>query len=393
MYDVVVVGARCAGAATAMLLARAGYKVLLLERAKFPRDTLSTHYIHQPGVDRLEAWGVLDAVQDSGCPPITHAVSVVDGERIQGWAAPTGTGSNVAYAPRRHVLDTLLAEAAARSGADFRESCSVTELLVTDDRVTGVRYQAAGGASTVASARLVIGADGMSSTVARLVNAEEYAVNPKITCAYYSYWEDVPAGFEFYHSSQGAVGAIPTHDKLTMVAAYFPQSEFARVRADPMAGYLDALRAVPEFYEQVEGRQPVERLRGTGNQLNYFRTATGPGWALVGDAGHHQDSVSARGITNAFRQAELLANCLVDNGEDFDTGLRRFASERDDMLRPGYEGTLTQAGNLIMPPGSAEFARIVRSSPELTTLFFGTVAGVTTLEEFFSHEGLASLMG
>jgi flavin-dependent dehydrogenase len=374
-----------------MLLARAGYEVLLLDRVKFPRDTLSTHYIHQPGVDRLEEWGLLDAVKDSGCPPITHAVSVVEGERIQGWAAPTGTGPNVAYAPRRYVLDTILAEAAVRSGADFRDGCSVAELLVTDDRVTGVRYQASGGAATVAPARVVIGADGMSSTVARLVNATKYSVHPRITCAYYTYWEDVPAGFEFYHSPQGAVGAIPTHEKLTMVATYFPQSEFARVRADPMAGYLDALHAVPELYEHVKGRQPVERLRGTGNQLNFFRTATGPGWALVGDAGHHQDSVSARGITNAFVQADLLARCLLDNGADLDAGLRRFASERDDMLRPSYEGTLTQAGNLIMPPGSAEFARIVRNSPELTTLFFGTIAGVTTLEEFFSHEGLASL--
>lgn len=389
MYDVVVVGARCAGAATAMLLARAGYKVLLLDRINFPQDTLSTHYIHQPGVDRLEEWGLLDKVKDSGCPPITHAVSVMEGERIQGWA-PDGVGLNVAYAPRRYVLDTILAEAAARSGADFRDGCSVVELLVTDERVTGVRYRTRGGAAVVAPARVVIGADGMRSTVARLANATEYAVHPRMTCAYYTYWEDVSAGFELYGSPLGTAGAVPTHENRTMVAAYFPQSEFARLRADPVAGYLDALRAVPELYERLEGRQPVERLRGTGNQLNFFRSATGPGWVLVGDAGHHQDSISARGITNAFAQADLLARCLLDNGEDFDAGLRQFASERDSMLRPSYEATLKTA-HLSLPPRAAEFARTVRDSPELTKLYFGMFAGVVTPKKFFSHRALAWL--
>ncbi len=371
-----------------MLLARAGYEVLLLDRVTFPRDTLSTHYIHQPGVNRLENWGLLDAIKDSGCPPISHGVSVVEGEKIQGWA-PAGAGPG--YAPRRYVLDTILAEAAVRSGADFREGCSVAELLFTDERVTGVRYQAPDRSAVVQPARVVIGADGMNSTVARLVKAAKYSVHPRVSCVYYTYWDDLPTGIEVHHCPQGLVSALATHDNRTMVAAYFPQSEFARLRPDPMAGYLDALRAVPELYEQVEGRQPAERLRGTGNQLNFFRTATGPGWALVGDAGHHQDSVSARGITNAFGQADLLADCLIDNGEDFDAGLRRFAGERDDLLRPSYESTLTQAANLTMPAGAAEFARLVRNSPELTTLFFGVIAGVTTQEEFFGHEGLASL--
>src|SRR5947209_5408706 len=162
MYDVVVVGARCAGAPTAMLLARAGYRVLLLEKARFPRDTMSTNLIHPLGVVRLARWNLSGAVEASGCPPIVDGLSVVAGICVRGWG-PTVHGIRAAYAPRRHILDTILAEAAASAGAEFRDGCAVEELLVDDGRVVGVRYGSPGQRAVSAKARLVIGADGVRS--------------------------------------------------------------------------------------------------------------------------------------------------------------------------------------------------------------------------------------
>ena len=381
MYDVIVVGARCAGASTAMSLARAGLRVLLLDRATFPRDTLSTHYIHQPGVIRLDRWGLLDAVRASGCPAITSGVNGIGTERIRGWA-PTTNGIGAAYAPRRQVLDMILTEAAVRSGADFRDGCAMEDLLWSGERVSGVSCRTPDGARARESARLVVGADGMRSAVARLTGATEYSLHPRMTCVYYTYWADVPACFEIYHDAGRAVGAVPTHDNLTMVSAYFSQSEFAQVRRDPLGAYLAAVRTTaPELYERLAGRRPAECLRGTGDQRNFFRTATGPGWALVGDAGHHRDSITAQGITNAFQQAELLTESLLTDADDFDAGLRQFADRRDDALMPSYQATLRLA-QLRSNSSADELVRAMERSPELASRYFGLVAGVVTPEDF-----------
>ncbi|WP_433254700.1 NAD(P)/FAD-dependent oxidoreductase [Streptosporangium sp. CA-135522] len=397
MYDVIVVGARCAGAPTAMLLARSGYRVLLLERATFPRDTLSTHYIHQPGVARLASWGLLDAVAASGCPPLDQAVYEVADVRLTGCSVAV-EGQRAAYAPRRHVLDRILADGAVASGAELREGCSVVGLLRDDDgRVCGVRCRSSLGGEFEERARLVVGADGMRSAVARLAGAAPVIEDPRLTCVYYTYWTDVPATFELYEAPGRWVGAAPTNDGATCVAAYFPQGEFETVKADVEKAYLENIRATaPDMYERLRSGRRAERMYGTGDQQNFFRQAHGPGWVLVGDAGHHKDSITARGITDAFFQAELLAGLVVQVGADLHDeaaltrALHRYGRERDRQLAEIYENTLIVA-RLEVQEQSLAMLRAIASDPETVQRYFSTVAGACSIRELYTEELLSRL--
>ncbi|WP_214410577.1 NAD(P)/FAD-dependent oxidoreductase [Sphaerisporangium fuscum] len=395
MYDVIVVGARCAGAPTAMLLARAGHRVLLLERATFPRDTLSTHYIHQPGVARLARWGLLDAVAASGCPPLRETVYEVGDVRLVGSSAAVD-GHEEAYAPRRHVLDAILAEGAAASGVEVRHGCTVTGLLRDgSDRVCGVRFRGERGREFEERAALVVGADGMRSAVARLAGAETVVSDPLLTCVYYTYWGDVPSVFELYEAPGRWVGAAPTNDGATCVAAYFPQSEFDAVRADVEGAYLENIRrTAPSMYERLRSGRRLERMYGTGDQQNFFRRAYGPGWALVGDAGHHKDSITARGITDAFLQAELIVSRLegVDPADRtaVDAALRGYGEDRDRELAEIYEATLIVA-RLNVQPERLAMLRAVASDPGDVERYFSTVAGACTIRDLYTPDLLARL--
>jgi 2-polyprenyl-6-methoxyphenol hydroxylase-like FAD-dependent oxidoreductase len=345
-YDAIVVGARCAGAPTAMLLARAGYRVLLLDRARFPRDTLSTLYIHQPGTALLDRWGLLDRVAATGCPPITSAMHRMGRVTVEGTPTPVH-GVRTAYAPRRYLLDALLAGAAVDAGAEFREDCRVTGVVVEDGRAAGVRWRTAAGSGTD-RADLVVGADGMRSVVADAVRAEVVREHPPLSCVYYGYWEGVPVTrFEAYAVRGRWVGCLPTNDGRTLIAVYFPQSEYPAVRGDLAAAYLDGLAdAAPGLRERALAGTRVGPLRGSGTQRNFFRRAAGPGWALVGDAGHHKDSITADGITAAFQQAALLAARLGADLPDparRQAALERYAADRDRVLAARYSDTLALA--------------------------------------------------
>src|SRR5215211_876593 len=229
MYDAIVVGARCAGSPTAMLLARKGYRVLLLDRAGFPSDTLSTHYIHQPGVASLKRWGLLDDVIATGCPPVRHQIFDVGPFALVG-APPPADGVADGYGPRRHVLDEILVRAAADAGAELREHFTVDELVMDGERVIGVRGRTRGGRTVAESARIVVGADGMRSFVARSVGAEMYNVKPKRTCAYYSYWDGVEVeNAELYPRPDRMIITAPTNDGQAIVIVYWPLAEFHAV--------------------------------------------------------------------------------------------------------------------------------------------------------------------
>jgi flavin-dependent dehydrogenase len=395
MFDAIVVGARCAGSPTAMLLARAGHRVLLLDRTTFPSDTLSTHVIHQPGVAALARWDLLGTLRASGCPPLDRARYEVADIHLDGCARGVA-GQRAAYSPRRHILDTILAEAATAAGAELCEGCRVTRLLYDGTgRVTGVEASH-GRRRFTARARLVIGADGMRSTVARLARAPYTVQDPKLTCAYYSYWADVPAALELYERTGGWVAAVPTHHNATLVLTYFPQSRFQEVRADVARAHLDQVRTIaPALYDRLRGKEQIERLRGTGDQQNFFRQASGPGWALVGDAGHHKDSITARGISDAFLQAESLTQ-RVNNHLDgdpalLDQALRQYTQDRDIALMPGYESTLTVAR--LAPPHEQRLAllRAVRTDPELTAIYFDMVAGIGTTSALYTPKLLELL--
>jgi 2-polyprenyl-6-methoxyphenol hydroxylase-like FAD-dependent oxidoreductase len=393
-YDVVVVGARCAGAPTAMLFARRGYRVLLVDRAAMPGDTLSTLYIQQPGVARLARWGVLDAVRASGCPPLDHVVYELGEVRVEGCCSGVD-GIREAYAPRRYVLDGILAAAAVAAGAELRRGHDLVDLVVAGDgRVTGVRLRTADGREVVEGATLVVGADGMRSTVAHLAAAPKLVEHPRLTCAYYTLWKGPSTCFELSEGPTGWVSAVPTNDGAVLVAAYHPQSRFDEVRRDARRAYLEAVRVnAPALWAQIRDAEQVERLYGTGDQQNFFRQAHGDGWVLVGDAGHHKDSLTARGISDAFLQADLLVDALGDALPDPPAragALAAFAARRDALLTENYRATLMVASTEARAERGA-LLRTVASSPEWTQRYFDAVAGVVPLTALYTPDLLAAM--
>ncbi|MDB1086992.1 NAD(P)/FAD-dependent oxidoreductase [Streptomyces sp. ACA25] len=392
MYDVIVIGARCAGSPTAMLFARQGYRVLLLEKARFPQDTLSSHYIHQPGVALLHQWGLLDKLRDAGCRPISHQSYEALGVRLDGFSLPVD-GQRTTYAPRRYVLDPILADGAVAAGVEFRDSCAVTDLMFEDDRVVGVRYTTAGGAQATDRARLVVGADGMRSLVARKVGAQNVIEHPRMTCTYYSYWSGVPAHFELYERPGRWIGVIPTNDDLTLLMAYFPQDEFSGVRTAVEPGYLDAFRTTaPQLYERMQAGERVEQLYGTGHQENYFRKAFGPGWALVGDAVNHKDSITARGISDAFIQARTLTEHIGAQLHDdaaLDAALECYEDDLEENHFSFYQAALNVAE--LKPEGRTDLLQKLVGNQELIDRYFSTLSGACSIDDFYNAELLTLL--
>ncbi|OZM73048.1 FAD-dependent oxidoreductase [Amycolatopsis antarctica] len=369
MFDVVVVGARCGGAPAAMLLARAGHRVLLLDRSRALGDTLSTLYIQPAGVRLLDQWGLLGELAATGCPPITHRTFGI-GEVTLAGAAET------AYAPRRRILDQALAGAAVGAGAEFRPGWAVRDVLRDGDRVTGVRCRTPDGDRDV-RARLVVGADGVRSRVARATGARTQVEHPVLTCAYYTYWSGVPAQFETYSGPGRAVGCFPTHADQTLVVTYFPHEAFARVREDPMEAYLANVRATaPDLFRRMCAGRQRDRLYGTGWQPNYLRRAAGPGWALVGDAGHHKDSITAQGITDAFHQARILAGCVgrdVSDEDGLDAALDGYAAARDALAERNFPTTLHLAS--LEVPEDLDRLRALAADPAATAQVLAAFGG------------------
>ncbi|MCQ4208841.1 NAD(P)/FAD-dependent oxidoreductase [Streptomyces longispororuber] len=392
MYDVIVIGARCAGSPTAMLFARQGYRVLLLEKARFPQDTLSSHYIHQQGVALLNRWGLLDRLREAGCRPIDHQSYEAPGVRVDGFSLPID-GLRTTYAPRRYVLDPILADGAVAAGVEFREGCAVNDLVFEGDRVVGVRYTTPGGAEATDRAHLVVGADGMRSLVARKAGAPNVIEHARLTCTYYSYWAGVPAHFELYERPGRWIGVLPTNDDLTLLMAYFPQEDFGQVRKDVEPAYLDAFRTTaPELYERMQAGERVEQLYGTGHQENYFRKAYGPGWALVGDAVNHKDSITARGITEAFVQAQSLTDHIGDRLHDdaaLKAALRRYENDLGGEALNHYQGALNVAE--LKPEGRAEMLQKLVGHQELIDRYFSTLSGACSIDDFYNDELLTLL--
>lgn len=395
MFDAIIVGARCAGSPTAMLLAQRGYRVLLVDRSTFPSDVISTHYIHQPGIERLQRWGLLDAVRASGCPALRRYTFDLGDFALVGAPPPAGDVHD-GYAPRRRVLDTILVDAAARAGAEVREAFTVTELRTDGDRVVGIRGHARGGGRTVVErARMVIGADGLHSLVAARVEAQTYRERPSLTCNYYSYWSGVPSGVALCSRPHRVIFSLPTNDGLTLLAVQWPRREFHEFRRDIEGNFLTTLDLVPSIGELARAGRREERFVGTAEVPNLFRRPYGDGWALVGDAGYHKDPQTGQGITDAFRDAELLSGAIHSgwSGErPLPDALAAYERERNHAVTALYDFTCQLA---TLDPPSAELQRLfqaLQGNQRQIDRFWGTLAGTVPLPEFFSPENVTSIL-
>ncbi|HUP99372.1 MAG TPA: NAD(P)/FAD-dependent oxidoreductase [Aeromicrobium sp.] len=392
-YDVIVIGARCAGSPTAMLLARKGYKVLVVDRATFPSDTVSTHLVHPLGVSAMERWGLLDRMLATDCPPIDTYAFDFGPVVISG--APGTDEAPVAYAPRRTVLDKLLVDAASEAGAEVRENFTVEEVLVDVGRVTGIRGHGKGGASVTERAGVVVGADGRYSLVARAVEAEQYNEKAPILQAYYSYWSGLPMNgrFETYVRPHRGFAAWPTNDDLTLIVGGWPVAEADANKSDVEGNFVKSIEMAPAFAERFAAANREVRFAGTAVE-NFFRKPFGPGWALVGDAGYNKDFITAQGIQDAFRDAEMCASALDESFSgvrDFDDAMGDYQSTRDQHVLPMYEFTAELASLEPPPPEMQQLLGAVHGNQQAMDGFARVAAGVTSPAEFFSEENVGQI--
>lgn len=346
MYDAIVVGARCAGSPTAMLLARAGLRVLLLDRSTFPSDIMSTHFLHPWGLAYLKTWGLLDRLLATDAP--TWKANTLDLE-VARVTAPIEPDDDIDFAtcPRRTLLDKILVDAAVEAGAELRDGFSVQELIIEDGRVVGLRGRSADGGTVAERARIVIGADGLRSLVARTVQPQIYNAVPGFNCGYYSYFSGLGLNNTTLVMREGrAIFFFPTNHNLTCVAMEWPRAEFESFRLDIEGNFMKTLDLVPDYAERVHAGHREERFVGAADLPNQFLKPFGPGWALVGDAGYYKDPVTGTGISDAWRDAALLSSAIVTGlggSTPLDETLTGYEQQRNQMSAPHYQRTLFMA--------------------------------------------------
>jgi flavin-dependent dehydrogenase len=331
-YDVVVAGARCAGASTALLLARAGLRVLVADRGEAGADALSTHALMRGGVLQLRRWGLLPAVA-AAAPAIRSATFHYGDEQVAVAVKPRD-GVDALYAPRRTALDPLLVDAARRAGAQVEHGLAALD-LVRDraGRVAGAVLAGADGARTPVAARLVVGADGLRSRIAALAGAATDHAGRHATAVIYGHWSGLEVeGYHWHYRPGVSVGAIPTGGGRTCVFVALPSRRFAEeLPRGVEATYRGALAAAaPGLARAMGGARLEAKLRPFAGVPGSLRRAWGPGWALVGDAGCFRDPITAHGITDALRDAELLAGAIV---RGTDAALAGYQAARDPFAR------------------------------------------------------------
>ena len=396
MYDAIVIGARCAGSPTAMLLARRGFKVLLVDKATFPSDTISTHILWPHGAELLGRWGLLSSLAATGAPPICRPMTFDVGPFALRGTIPDANDGRGGFCPRRTVLDHLLLNAAVEAGVDVREGFSVDELLMTDGAVVGVRGRERDGRPIEERARVVIGADGVNSFVARSVRAPEYDLRPVAVCAYYSYFTGVTQeDIELYVRDHYAFGGAPTNDGLHLVMVNWPASDFPRVRADVEGHVWQALEGSPDFAARVRGGRREERWYGAAGVPGYFRKPYGKGWALVGDAGYCRDPITAQGISDAFIDAESITGALslaLSGDGTFEERLAAHETARNERVRPMYEFTTQLAALEPPPPPMQALFGALRGNQDATNAFLSAITGAIPLTDFMSNENIGRIM-
>ncbi len=351
-YDALVVGARCAGAAAAMLMARRGMRVLVVDRGGYGTDTLSTHALMRAGVMLLARWGMLPRLIEAGTPPIRRTTFHYGAEAIAVALRP-GEGVDALYAPRRTLLDSTLVDGAREVGAEIRHHHTVTGLLRDGGgRVGGAVMVDGTGREYAVAADLVVGADGAGSTVARLVEARVNEPARHAAAVVYAYIPGLADTGTHWHYAPGAsAGRIPTNAGRHCVFASVPPDRFEEaLRGNRLLALRRIVAAVsPALAGELAGIAPDGPPMVFAGRRGFLRQAAGPGWALIGDAGCFKDPITAHGITDALRDASLLADAAAEGS---DAAFARFAARRDDLLLPlfrvtdeiaGYGWTLEQA--------------------------------------------------
>jgi flavin-dependent dehydrogenase len=397
MYDVIVVGARVSGSPVAMRLAQAGHRVLVVDRAAFPSDVVSTHYIHQAGLSKLQDWGLLDEVVAAGTPAIRRMNFRFTGIDLIGFADPID-GIDAVYCPRRTVLDEILVNAARRAGAEVIEQFTVTDLVFGDDgAVCGVRGRQGDGPEREFRSTIVIGADGTHSQVARKVGAQTYNVRPASGFIYYSYYSGLE-DWGLHHKTgfnERWFGTWPTNGGLNMVATIASKAQLKTFRADPEAQFAATIDDVePEmgrqFRELAKREEPLRPMRYPDN---YYRQPWGPGWALVGDAGYHKDPFTGWGITDAFLHGDMLADRVNEglSGErPMAEALADYHKHRDEESAGVYDFT-TMMAELHLPPFFETVLGAIGKSQHWTDKMLGLIAGGVPDYEIFAPEPLEQI--
>ena len=336
-FDVVIVGARCAGSPLATFLKRAGLSVCVVDQAEFPSDTLSTHMFQLSGIEVLQKLGVLHAVLSEGAPPITDCYMKFEDVDLSG---PPRLRPNDVPVPmlcvRRISLDVHLVEMAKTTGVDMRLHHRVTGLFERNGRVRGVRVVDRRGKSSILEADLVVGADGRLSTIARLTGARRYHVVPSERLSAWAYFRGVPrepvTRVFYYRRDDDFVVAAPADNDL-FLAIICPSIEYwDDYRADSERWFHDTISRCEPVADLLSGAERVTKFRGLTRFEGFFREATGPGWVLVGDSGHFKDPTPGQGISDALRQVDKLADAIIrglGNPARLDSELRKWGRWRD----------------------------------------------------------------
>jgi flavin-dependent dehydrogenase len=337
-YDVIVVGARVAGAATAMLLAQRGLRVMLLERGRLGADILSTHALMRAGVLQLSRWCLLHKIVAAETPPIHRTTFRYGDERVVISIKPSH-GVDALYAPRRTLLDPLLVNAALEAGAEVYDQTSVHDLIQRDGRITGAQVRTVDGRNVELISSLVIGADGIHSTIARLVDAPFTRRGQHASATTYGYWSGLPTdGYEWNFQANACSGVIPTNNGQACVFASASPTRIGRGGVDRLMEVI--VDGAPHLAERLRSAEPPRSTRTWRGERGYLRRSHGPGWALVGDAGYFKDPISAHGLTDALRDAELLTRAVVDGlggAASIDSALENYQTTRDGISLPLFD--------------------------------------------------------
>lgn len=372
MHDVIVVGARCAGSSLAMLLARQGMRVLVVDRASFPSDIPHGHFIHRHGPRRLRDWGVLDKIAartpaidsmlfDAGDFPLVARNLIEDD-------LPWG------YGPRRTTLDSILMEAAAAGGAEVRPAFNVFEYIIENGTVVGIHGRTQDGSTVLERAPLVIGADGRNSGLARAVGAPVYNQVPAILCYYFSYWSGVTAEpFELYvrNDARRVIFSFKTENDLFAVFVGAPMEEFETFRRDIEPAFMRSLDLIPDFASRVRSGRREERFYGCSDLPNFYRKPYGSGWALVGDAGAHKDPFLALGICDGLRDAEFLADAIRDGlggNRSLTDAMADYERRRNEASAQDYQENIISARFTPLPPPALAARAAARHNGDAATM-------------------------